>query len=766
TVDGPVASGHFRGQFRPTTVFSIRRSFNKLEFVQHNTGFHFDAGSPLARAANANISPSVMAVQEIVARDAEKGDFLIKADDIFLTEALAQVKPSPFPGPPPPQPQFSLGALSRGKTKYAGLYSYPKNTDVEIDYVYENPAPVAGGDPGVTDARNVTVRVRHSFIEMPENDFRPRFDDPRVGFFTNQVTDLTSTSATPYRDLISRWHLVKKDPGAAVSEPVEPIVFWIENTTPAELRETIRLATLEWNQAFERAGFRNAVEVRVQPDDAEWDAGDIRYNVIRWTSSPAPPFGGYGPRFVNPRTGQVLGADIMLEYVFVTNRLRGDRLFSTAALATEAEGPALADPDACTLGEQMQHATMFGAAALRTAGASEVEVNENLRTALYYLVLHEVGHTLGLTHNMRASQMLSPEQVRDPAAVRAGLYGSVMDYPAVNLRRGGGAAVQMYTTTPGPYDVWAITYGYSPELEDRGRLQAHLARSTEPGHAYGNDADDMRSPGKAVDPRVNIFDLTNDAVGYAIDRFEIVNGVLGGLRQRYATPGQSYHELLAAYFVSTGEYASAAAVVSRYVGGVYVERAYPGQPGAGRPFTPVARADQKRAMAALAKYVFAPDAFAGSADLYAHLQAQRRGFNHFNAPEDPRIHARALNIQGGVLSHLLHPATLGRISDARLYGNEYPLAEVFADLTDAVFAADARGSVNSFRQNLQVEYVTRLTRIVAPAPNQYDYLSRSVALQQLREIRRLLAGKPGGDAATRAHTGHVLLLIDRALETD
>jgi hypothetical protein len=136
--------------------------------------------------------------------------------------------------------------------------------------------------------------------------------------------------------LIHRWDLRKKDPNAAVSEPVEPIVWWIENSTPHEWRETIKNAVLEWNKAFEKAGFKNAVQVKIQPDDADWDAGDIRYNVLRWTSSPNPPFGGYGPSFVNPRTGQILGSDIMLEFVYHTNRVVLNRLFGEEA-ASESE---------------------------------------------------------------------------------------------------------------------------------------------------------------------------------------------------------------------------------------------------------------------------------------------------------------------------------------------------------------------------------------------------------------------------------------------
>ena len=176
----------------------------------------------------------------------------------------------------------------------------------------------------------------------------------------------------------------------------------------------------------------DAVEVRVQPDDADWDAGDMRYNVLRWTSSPTPPFGGYGPSFVNPRTGQILGADVMLEYSFLTNRMRYAETFDVAtALLADA---ASAGDDVCTLGAQMQAQAMLGAAALRARGASERDQRMLVEHSVYYLVLHEIGHTLGLNHNMRASQMLTPEQTTDfELTERVGLMGSVMDYPAVNL---------------------------------------------------------------------------------------------------------------------------------------------------------------------------------------------------------------------------------------------------------------------------------------------------------------------------------------------
>ena len=201
------------------------------------------------------------------------------------------------------------------------------------------------------DARSVSVIVQHSLIQLPKNNYKPRIDDPRVGFFTTQSDNMTTTDRTNYRDFINRWNLVKKDSTKPISEPKEPIVWWIENTTPHELREIIKDGVETWNIAFEKAGFKNAVQVKVQPDTADWDAGDIRYNVLRWTSSPAPPWGGYGPSFVNPRTGQILGADIMLEWTYITRRIYEDELFNNNELHNHHN---------CVAGLHQQIETDFG----------------------------------------------------------------------------------------------------------------------------------------------------------------------------------------------------------------------------------------------------------------------------------------------------------------------------------------------------------------------------------------------------------------------
>ncbi len=765
--NGVVEAGFFKGRYGPSFMVVIQRHFDRIEFVARNTSFYFDPSNAISKASEANIANALLAVAKIVAEDKETGDILIESDKLFQSESLAQITPTPNPDGDPKK-DFSLGKLDADKTKIINLRSYPDNTDVEVEYVFSNPQPAVSGGPEVTDARNVSARVMHSFIKAPDNDYQPRFDDARLGFFGQQITDLTSTEAAPYRDVINRWHLVKKDPDAKLSEPVEPITWWIENTTPVEWRELIRSAALEWNSAFEKAGFKNALVVNIQPDDAEWDAGDIRYNVLRWTSSPRPPFGGYGPSFADPRTGQLIGADVMLEYSFM-NRVIRTREWMQDDPAIKFWGEQNGSGSYCTLGNGLQMNSAFVRVAADTAGyGDDDELNERLmHDTMHYLILHELGHTLGMNHNMKATNLLTPEQAFDAEAVeKLGLAGSVMDYPAVNFAPTREQQTQFYATRPGPYDDWLIEWGYSPALADpqaeQARLEAILSRSTEPELAFGNDADDMRSPGKAIDPRVNIYDMSSDPVTYASNAMTLMRNTLDSMATRRPDDGKSYEEINEGVAVMLRFWARSAAVVSRYVGGVYVDRAVVGQQGATAPFRPVEAATQKRAMQVLSKQVFAPNAFELPAELLSHSARQRRGFDHMAATEDPKVHDSILAIQTGVLDHLMHPVVMKRITDSSLYGNGYSLASMVTDLTDAVFEADARDNVNSIRQNLQMAYVQRLVKM---AKEGYDTPSQSMAVYSLNQINEMLDRRRGGNTATQAHTQNLKLTIDRALDT-
>lgn len=758
-----------KGSFLDNKIFSIKKYFDKIEFITENNSFYYDEKNALSKSKDANISIGVIASQKIIVSDSSKKSFLIKADDIFLSELFQQIKPSPNPSENKDNPQFNLGALNRDKTKYVKIKNYPLNTDVEVEYVYENLYPVVYGDASIADSRFISINIQHSLIEMPKNNFKPRYDDPRIGYFTTEVTDMTSTSVTPYKDLIHRWNLEKKDKNAALSEPIEPIVWWIENTTPVEFRNIIQNAALAWNEAFETAGFKNAMVVKIQPDDANWDAGDIRYNVLRWTSSPNPPFGGYGPSFVNPRTGQIIGADIMLEYVYFTNRVKLEKLFTTYGLESDVDVEKF-DQHKCFYGDNLHHNNLFGLAVLKATDMPEPEKHELLKQALTGLVLHELGHTLGLNHNMKASQLFSPDSINNKELTsKIGLTGSVMDYAPINLALDKSLQGLYYDTKPGPYDKWAIEFGYSQSLDnpesENNRLQKILSRSTNPELCFGNDADDMRSPGGGIDPRVMVDDLSSDAIKYSINRINLVNKIADNIKAKYSIEGQSYHELRNAYLILTREYFNAANVITRYIGGVYVNRAFVGQDKISKPLMPVNYKDQKRAMDALSKYAFSVDVFKTSNDLYNYLQQQRRGFNFFGSNEDPKIHDRVLNIQKSLLNQLLHINVLKRIIDTRLYGNEYSLSEFMSDMTNAIFQDDLKNNVNTFRQNLQLEYLKRLIEIVGfETPSNYDSQAQSLAFNQIKNIQKILTENIGLNNETKTHRQFLLFKIQKAME--
>lgn len=777
---GPTTLFLNQNMIRNTMLFHIKKSDDKIEFLQKNTNFYYDKNNPVSKAANVDVSEAVFFSDKYTVDDG-KG-YLINVDGLFISDKLDPVKPSPVPGMPPGA-MFVLGNLNTSKSKYDKVRSFPKNTDVVVDLAYDNPMPMNGGGKDITDARYVRIKMQHSFLEVPENDFRPRRDDPRVGYFGGEVDDLTSTSATPYKDFISRWHLKKKNPGAKLSEPVEPITFWIENTTPVEYRAIIKEAGEKWNEAFEKAGFKNAVVMKQMPDDATWDPADISYNVIRWVSSAYPSYGAIGPSFFNPLTGQILGADITVEWKSGAGVAVLDELYngSGAALSLPWENPAAAIAPQqqqaknhmafCNLAQELSMQYQTGLTAIEALDADAPEavraasVKEMHKQFLYYLIMHEMGHTLGLNHNMKASQMLSPKEMNDTKIThKIGLQGSVMDYPAINVSNDRSKQGDYYTTKAGPYDWWAIEYGYTPfsEAEEEAGLNKILSRSTDPQLAFGNDADDMRSPGSGIDPRVNINDHTNDMVTYGEDRFKLINTMMPKLKTRFSKPNQSYQELRARYNQLNGQRSSMAAALSRFIGGVYVDRSFVGQNTSTKPFTPVPVDYQKKSLDLLAKYIFAPDAFDADKELFPYLQIQRRGFGFSGSTEDIKPLNSFMALQMSTLAQILHPTTLTRINNSSLYGNTYSVAAVMNDLTSDIFDADLGKNVNPFRQNLQTEYV-KAAASIANAPAGYDNASKAAAFATLANIKSKLANATSGnDEQTNAHRKNLIYLIDKA----
>lgn len=759
TVDGVTDAGHFRGSYRETKLIEFRKHFDRIDIVSKTPRYKFDENSALARSADANISEAVLASIKIDKE--EDGKIAFDVDKLFLSEALHKVSPWVNPDDKNAKKRFKLGKLDDKKSRIVNQRPYANNLDVIVDYVFSNANPSVRGSAAISDPRNVSIKVQHSFVALPENDYQPRQDDARIGYFTNQFDNMTSADWAPYEDVIKRWDLQKKDPSAALSEPVKPITWWIENTTPVEWRDTIRDAVLAWNTSFEKAGFKNAIEVKIQPDDADWDAGDINYNVLRWTASPRPPFGGYGPALANPLTGEILGSDIMLEYVFMKNRWMYDTLYTQGA-ATLTEH--MSDSELhCSLSHSIQE-NMLLAKGLGTG--ANIEDKEILRQGLTQLVLHEVGHTLGLNHNMKSSILWNEKDVHDKRKTQGIVTGSVMDYAPANIAPIGMQQGDIFQTKPGPYDDWAIEYGYSQALADadaeQQRLEKILARSSEHALAFGNDADDMRAPGRHIDPRIMIGDMSSNPAAYAADRMALINKLFTELKDKATVEGESYQQLVTSANILFGSYRTQAGVVSRQIGGVYVERNVVGDDKNGAPFTPVPLERQQQAMQILAKNVFAPDVLVSMQPLYNYLQQQRRGFNHYGKNEDPKPHNMILGMQKLVLAQLLHPAVMLRISDSAMYGNEYSLSQFMDDLTASIFVDSKKA--NSLSHNLQIEYVNQLIAIAGLGKaSKHDNLAKAAALYQLNKIADI-STPWGADTAAKAHKQYIDRLISKALE--
>jgi len=761
--DGIVRTAGFRGQYKDEKILNFKKFFNKIEISAVNSNFYFDENNPLSKSKDANISNSLISSIKIKYFDKKKNAYLIDADGLFISELLTRIKlpTNPFQY----NRTFQLGRFDKGKSKIEKIKNYPKNLNVKTNYVYNNPNVGSSGSNAVEDSRYVSIKTFHTIVEMPDDDYQIRLDDQRVGYFLTQVDNLTDPGTTNYRDLINRWKLIKKDPSLEISEPVKPITWWIENSTPLEWRETIKEAVLQWNPAFEKAGFKNAIEVKIQPDDAEWDAGDIRYNVLRWTSSPSPPFGGYGPSMVNPRTGEIIAADIMLEFVFFTNRVFYDKLYSDAASIMDTNNyDHTHDHDnfICSAGSILHDNINFGRTFIALNG-DDYDLEELERQSMMYLIMHEVGHTLGLNHNMKSSSIHSINELYDANKLKGkAISGSVMDYPALNLNPNPKIKSPYADSSVGHYDEWAIEFGYKPFNSEQERNEI-LSRSTDPLLIFGNDADILYSS-RGIDPRVQTNDMSSDPISYSIDRMRLVNELFDDILDKFQISGNTYEDLRRAFFNLNSQYAGAASTISKFIGGVYVERSVIGQKGSKKPYTPVSYKDQKRAFKALDKYIFSSDNYKIPSEIINYLARQRRGFEFYSGPEDPKIHDLILSNQARILSQLMAPNTLQRLKDSELYGNKYKLSEFMTDLNKSIFS-EIDGNIDSFRQNLQIVYTKRLVDIISSDKGKrYKNHAKSLALLNLNEIMESI--NSNGNMSSRAHKMHLNSIIEKALNND
>ena len=760
-------------------LWSFRKVGEKVHVLRRNVKFKARPGSPEANAVKLAYNDSVLYSLPIVTDT--PGGHLVDMTRVFLSDDEQIGK--------------MIGAsFAFDRSTVGNLKAFKQNVELDINAVY---AGQIDSDT-VADPRGMQVTVHYSISQLPQTTYKPRKADDRVGYFLTVAKDFTDSSDDQnFVRFINRWDLQKLDPAAKVSPPKKAIIFHMEKTVPVNLRPIVRAGIEEWNKAFDKLGFDNAVEVRQQGDEDTWDPEDVNYNTFRWITAEA----GFamGPSRVNPLTGQILDADIIFDASFLRSWKSSYENFTPAAVAALLDieqpvlnkGPALFGPQRhrhadCRLNEGMQHQSSLAGAVFAAQGltAKRGELPEEfLQQALKEVVMHEVGHTLGLRHNFRASAWKTLAEMEDPAKANEPTVGSVMDYLPVNIVAAGTKQPAYYTTTIGPYDHWAIEYGYKIVAGDENAELAKIAmRSGEPGLDYSTDED---TEANDPDPLSNRFDFSKDPIAHAQRQMALVNGLLPKLLERTVENGEGYQRARQAFGVLIGEYYKSAQFVARFIGGVMVHRDHKGDNQARPPFKLVDAAQQRAALKQLAEQAFTvPKYDPASLNSLAGTRWRHWGVQELSRIDYP-IHTQIAQFQDAILSRTLSHLTLNRIQDGEAKAapgeDAYTLPEHLKGVMDSIYselAAPPAGEfnnrlpyINSFRRALQRSALKKFGDIVAKPrtgqPEDARVLSRMYLADLAAKIDAALAKADLKlDDYTRAHLTDSRLRIKQILEAE
>jgi Met-zincin/Domain of unknown function (DUF5117) len=643
------------------------------------------------------------------------------------------------------------------------------------------PVPVPPPPSAVPDPRSFFVGFVYSFSKLPEQAMTPRKTDPRLGHFFDLVTDLTSDlKSNPRLHYVNRWRLEKKDPSAALSEPKEPIVYWLDKNVPTQYRAAVTAGILEWNKAFEKIGFKNAVQAKQQPDDADWDNLDAKHASIRWFTGADVGF-ARGPNHSDPRTGEILDADIAMSDVFG----RGSRRFIVEDVAAshqhkvkswQAGAKHNLHSEHCDYAHEAASEMDFALDLLEARGDLEPDSPEAeafVQSVVKDTITHEVGHTLGLKHNFKGSTVVSRTQLQDAGYTEAnGISGSVMDYNAYNLPVAGERKASFNNSTIGPYDYWAIEYAYRPlnPATEAADLERIASRSTEPLLAYADDADAGGGRGNdGIDPLVNRFDLGDDPLAYYQKRLQLSRELWQRVQDRAPRAGEDAQRQRRVLLSGFRQLGRSTELVGKYVGGMYTQRDQPG-PNQRPAYTPVEPAKQRDALQFLAKGLFASDSFKFKPQFLAGLTPD---YNEWDRGGPVNIPGVVLQMQTVALDRLLSAGTASRLLDLPSYlssansRNIISLPEVYSTVQSSVWSELKGGAeIDRMRRNLQREHLKRvqslLTRGSASLPPDALSLVRMNATELQADLRRA-AGNGKLSIESRAHLQDSLSQITEAL---
>lgn len=696
--------------------FSLKGNRVYLAEVSH--AYVSDPGRPIASAVRGAQRDTILASFNVEALGPGEAP-VIEVTRLFTTEV----------GDFSARQSVRGSGLDAARSYVEQARAFPGSLRVDAVHTYNQMPPVAPPIPGLVlppvPPRSASVSVAYNLVKLPAQPMMPRLLDERVGFFSVARIDFGSDAHESKRErLIKRWRLEKKDPAAAISEPVKPVVWYIDSATPAALVPWIKKGVEAWNVAFEAAGFRNAIQARTFPtkdQDPEFDPQDVRYSIIRWV--PSQVANAYGPSLADPRSGEILNANIVMYHNIM--QLQRDWYVAQAG-AVDPRAQKLPLPD------------------------------DLMGTLVSYVVTHEVGHSLGFPHNHKSSSLYPTAKLRDPAWLKEmGHVASLMDYSRMNylVQPEDGVDPALLIPRIGPYDIFATRWGYTPIAGARTPEDERPTLNTWAREQDSKPWLRFTSPKSEGADYGELFEAVGDADAVQATTWGVANlkRIVRQLPNMSPRDGRDDRELEELYRALLLQWRLEMGHVVAIVGGYDTQYKHNDQPGA--TFVAASRAAQQRAVKFIADQVLATPQWLLDPAITQRLR-----------PSEPGT--ALLAHQRLLLRSLLDRARTARLQQQEQQagaqtGQAYRVDELLADLRAGLFGELQSGAdVAPLRRNLQRAYVELLSeRLNGPGLPGDD--AKAVVRAELKDLVALFTRKASA-ARPRAQRAHLEALADAA----